>query len=125
MLQPFGRLRAARGFWPSNAQRRTITVAGPDPVATGVVGAIDRAHQRSLTGASGVIVAGEGFTPSYKATWSFAYASPALQPSVMASPNRVRDPNVALPATSGERVGVADRGWSVMDSLASIPPGVR
>lgn len=122
-----GRTRSRGGWWPGNARRRPITIAGVDPVASGLVALIDRTWARNLDGRSGTVVAGDGFTPGWKATGLFSYATLALTPMVPASRNRVRDPNIALPATSGERVGVAPGapGWSVTDALASITPGVR
>lgn len=123
-----GRRRSRGGWWPGNARRQPVTVAGVDPVASGLFGLIDRTWARNLDGRSGTVVAGDGFTPGWKATGLFSYANLALTPMVGASAqNRIRDPNIALPSTSGERVGVAPgaAGWSVTDALASITPGVR
>lgn len=120
--------RGAKGWWPSNSGRRSITVAGVDPVAAGTVAAVDRTYGRPMAGTSGTVVAGESFTPGWKATLLFSYAKLALTPMVPASRNRVRDPNIVLPATSGDRVGLAplgSNGTSVLDSLSAIPPGIR
>lgn len=123
-----GRQRQPGGWWPANAQRRAVTVAGPHPVTVGMVSAIDRDAQRPLQGQAGHVAAGLDYTPGWRATLALLFDRPALRPRVAASAGRIRDANVALPGTSGERVGVAPAGsssWTVADSLAAIPPGIR
>lgn len=122
-MLPFGKHRGA-GWWPGNARRRQVTVAGVDERSRGMVGLIDRVAGRGMNGHSGHIGAGLGSSPAYKFSGYLAYDTLALTRTVAASTNLVRDPNTALPATAGELVQVAAAG-SVMDSLAAIPPGYR
>jgi hypothetical protein len=118
----FGKMRGS-GWWPNNAHRRKVTVAGVDPVAAGVVGALERAQARGMAGRSGAIRAGNSLSPSYGYKGYLPYTQLALLRTVGASTNLRGSPNVALPGTVSGRVGAP--GSSVADSLAAIPPGYR
>lgn len=125
-MLPFGRLRRGGATFPANAQRRTITIAGPDELTAALVGGVERLWARGLAGDAGRIVTGEASSPTYKFAGYLAIAPPpgAVGNPLGSSRNLRRSPNVALPATSGDVVNVV-AGGSVADSLAMIPPGVR
>jgi hypothetical protein len=125
-MLPFGRMRGS-GWWPGNAQRRTVTVAGVDQVAAGTVAATDRAWARAMAGRSGSIRAGNSLSQSYSWKGYMAYDTLALLRTVGASTNLRGSPNISLPGTVAGRVvaGPGAAGHTVADSLASIPAGYR
>lgn len=125
-MLPFGKMRGS-GFWGANTQRRTVTVAGVDPVAAGTVGATDRVWARGLSGRSGAIRAGLSSSPTYGFKGYMNYDVLALLRTVGASGNLRYSPNVSLPGTVAGRVTTAPgaAGHTVADSLATIPAGYR
>lgn len=125
-MLPFGRMRG-QGWWPANAQRRTITIAGVNQVTAGTVGAVDRGWARALAGRSGAIIAGNTLSRTYGFKGYLSYDRLALLRTVGASSNLRGSPNISLPGTVAGRVVAAPgaAGHTVADSLAMIPVGYR
>lgn len=125
-MLPFGKMRGS-GWWPSNLQRRPVTVAGVDPVAAGTVAATDRGWARGLDGRSGAIRAGLSLSPSWGYKGYLSYTTLAMLQPVGTSTNLRRSPNVRLPGTVAGQVaaGPGMAGHTVADSLAALPAGYR
>jgi hypothetical protein len=118
--------RAVGRFWPSNVFRRPVTVLGPDQVAKGYAGFVDRMAMRGMQGVQGHIPRGNSADPVYRFNGYVDYGQLARTQLGGASTNLRGDPNVAMPATGGPLVVTAvSPANAVMASLANMPPGFR
>ncbi len=114
--------RRGGACWPSNAARIRILVGGVQPLVRSVIGALDIAQSRGMSGRSGAVRIGDTSDPAFGYRGYVAYQeAAALQPG--ASTNLRRSPNIALPSTSGDvRYGLSPAGQAVMDHLRRLTP---